>query len=475
MEHQPSKIRVSTIKSTISRGLAIGLLVGAGAVSAAPAHASGPATVNVVVSCTGDTNVTAAIGDTLSFSFAANCSSAPSLQFFNWKSLGTRGFLDVATRPAGSSNNGGTWYLNATASTTFSSELAGDNGSAPPNVQDNIAMLTPDSNTATEWYYIKWLGAPAVLSGTPTISTQPAGATLTVGDSLNLSVSATSPDGGTLSYLWKKAGQAIQGETNSTLAIQSVGVNDAGSYTVEVTNTHNSDTPVTVTSSAAAVAVAVRSATPTISTQPAGATLTVGDALELNVDAAASDGGTLTYVWKKNGQVIAGENSSSLNISGVALGDAGSYTVVVTNTHGSDAPATVTSSVAIVAVSSAEEGSNGSGGNGEESASSGAAGAKAKSQTVKFASGSLVLNSAAKKAIKAIVKKSGKSARYTITGAAGSIAGVPYVYTSNLAKLRAKAIKTYLVKLGVKKSSILIKSRVTKIGKSPNTKLSVAN
>jgi len=478
MDFMGFKANLKLTKSLTSSALATALILGVGAVTAAPAHASGPATVNVVVSCTGNTNVTAAVGDTLSFSFAANCASAPAIQFFNWKSLGTRGFLDVTNRPAGASNNGGTWYLNATSSTTFSSDLAGDNGSTTPNVQDNIAMLTPDSNAATEWYFIKWLGAPEVPSATPTISTQPAGAALTVGDSLCLSVSATSPDGGTLSYAWNKDGQVIQGETGSTLSIQSVSVNDAGSYTVDVTNTHNSDTPVMVTSNAATVTVAALSATPTISTQPAGATLTVGDALELTVVAAASDGGTLSYAWKKNGQSIAGETTSSLSVQSVGLGDAGSYTVVVTNTHGSDVPVAVTSSAAVVAVSAAEEesgGSGNSGGNGEESQSSGTTSVKATSKSFKFASGSLVLSATAKKAIKALVKKSGTGAKYTITGSAGSIAGVPYAYTKNLAKLRAKAIKAYLVKLGVKKSSILIKSRVAKSGTSPKTKLSIGN
>lgn len=479
MDFMGFKANLKLTKSLTSSALATALIFGVGAVTAAPAHASGPATVNVEVSCTGNTEFTAAVGDTLSFSFAADCTSAPAIQFFNWKALSTRGYLDIVNRPAGAINNGGTWFLNATQSTTFSSDFAGDNGSGPVSVQDNVAMVTPDSNTYSEIYWIKWLGAPAVPSATPTISTQPAGATLTVGDSLNLSVSATSPDGGTLSYVWNKGGQPIQGETSSTLSIQSVSVNDAGSYTVDVTNTHNSDTPVTVTSNSATVTVAALSATPTISTQPVGATLTVGDQLSLSVSAEAPDGGTLSYDWKKDGQSIVGDSTaSSLLVQSVGLGDAGSYTVVVTNTHGSDVPVAVTSNAAVVTVSAAEQesgGSGNSGGDGEESQSSGTTAVKATSKSFKFASGSLVLSASAKKAIKALVKKSGTGGKYTITGSAGSIAGVPYVYTKNLAKLRAQAIKAYLVKLGIKKSSILIKSRVAKSGTTPKTKLSIGN
>lgn len=389
MEQIQSKAQSRTVRTVISSVITTCMIAGVGVLSTTPAHAT-PATVNVTISCTADTEVTAAPGDTLSFSFASNCAGAPALTFFNWKSLGATGYLDTTNRPAGSGPTGGSWYYSSTASTTFSSEFSGFNGSGPISEGDAISMITPDQNAGSiQWYYIKWLGAPPSPSATPTITTQPADATLTVGDALSLSVIAAAPDSGTLSYVWKKDSQTISGETSAMLTIASVGLGDAGSYEVVVTNTHNSDLPVSVTSSAAIV----------------------------TVNAAQTGGG---------GSSGGGDSSDG----------------------------------------------------GEESQSTGSTDnssvVKVK-KSLAFGSGASSLTPAAKKAIKAAVKKSGKSAKYTITGAAGSVAGVPASYTKNLAKLRAKAVKAYLVKLGVKKSSITIKTKIVKSGLVPKTKLTTAS
>jgi alpha-tubulin suppressor-like RCC1 family protein len=61
--------------------------------------------------------------------------------------------------------------------------------------------------------------------------------------------------------------------------------------------------------------------------------------------ATAEGTGPLSYQWYKDGIALSGQNSSSLLLSGVALSDEGSYTVVVTNRYGS-----VTSKVATLSV-----------------------------------------------------------------------------------------------------------------------------
>lgn len=78
---------------------------------------------------------------------------------------------------------------------------------------------------------VKTVLPPAVA---PSIESAPSGLTLTVGESAQLSVTAsgTAP----LAYQWYKDGNALDGATSATLSIPSVFVADAGAYTVKVSN-----------------------------------------------------------------------------------------------------------------------------------------------------------------------------------------------------------------------------------------------
>lgn len=84
-----------------------------------------------------------------------------------------------------------------------------------------------------------------------TITAQPQNRTLTVGDALNLSVSATVSDGSTLAYQWKHDGEDISGATSATYTKASVTEDDAGAYTCQITST----TAGSLTSGAATVIV----------------------------------------------------------------------------------------------------------------------------------------------------------------------------------------------------------------------------
>lgn len=59
----------------------------------------------------------------------------------------------------------------------------------------------------------------------------------------------------------------------------------------------------------------------------------------------ASGSGTLYYQWKTNGVTLPGATSSTLSLSSITVGQAGNYTVVITNTYGS-----ITSSTAVLTV-----------------------------------------------------------------------------------------------------------------------------
>ncbi len=85
---------------------------------------------------------------------------------------------------------------------------------------------------------------------------------------------------------------------------------------------------------------------PTISSQPVGATLSEGQSLTLTVIASGS--APVSYLWRKDGQAIAGATASNYTLSNVTAASAGAYTVVVSNSAGS-----VTSSAAVVIINSA--------------------------------------------------------------------------------------------------------------------------
>jgi predicted secreted protein len=83
------------------------------------------------------------------------------------------------------------------------------------------------------------------------ITTQPEGRALTAGQTLTLSVGATSTDGSALTYQWMKDEIDIPGATNATFTIEETTVEDAGEYKAEIT----SNTAGTVTSASATVTI----------------------------------------------------------------------------------------------------------------------------------------------------------------------------------------------------------------------------
>ncbi len=86
-----------------------------------------------------------------------------------------------------------------------------------------------------------------------------------------------------------------------------------------------------------------------------------------------------------------------------------------------------------------------------------------------FASGSSVLSDDQKAAIKKALASSGSDATFIVTGTAGKLPGVSDSKVKRLAKARAKAIKAYLVSLGVSKTRVTTQVKMTEIGVTPKS------
>jgi len=155
----------------------------------------------------------------------------------------------------------------------------------------------------------------------PTITTPLQDQNIALGNSLSLSVQAT---GSTpLSYQWSFNGSPISDATNQTFQIAAVQTNNAGVYSVIVSN------PVGSASAAATVTIA---AAPVVTSQPASQTVAIGTQATFSVKAVGAN--PLAYQWFFNNTAIAGANSATLVISSVQTNNAGAYKVTLNNPAG---------------------------------------------------------------------------------------------------------------------------------------------
>ncbi len=206
------------------------------------------------------------------------------------------------------------WYKNGNAlagqtgsSLVLSNVSATDAGTYSVVVSDvcgnavtNSASLTVNQNVAV----VSW---PVSLTNCP-------------GSSASFSVSAT---GTGLSYQWYLGGNALAGQTGSSLVLNSVSATDAGTYSVVVSGVCGS--PV---SQSASLTVNQNLA---VASAPVSVTNCPGTSASFSVSATGTG---LSYQWYNGTNGLAGQTNSSLVLSNVAAGDAGTYSVVVSGACG---------------------------------------------------------------------------------------------------------------------------------------------
>lgn len=248
------------------------------------------------------------LGDTINL-YASVSGSSP--MTFVWK----KGATTVATTT--------TSYYSKTSAT------AADAGSYTVTVTNIAGSITSNAFTLT----VNPLTAPVITNG-------PANVTLAAGDSLYFYPSVSGP--GTITYQWKKDGVAIPGAVYNYYSKYGVTATDAGDYTLTATNSAGSTTSTT----GRVTVTAVAGVAPTIGSVSGAGTVVTGDSFSLSVSAYGT--APLSYQWRKDGTAISGATNSYYSKSNAQAADAGSYTVVVSNSQGS-----VTSSALIVSISSA--------------------------------------------------------------------------------------------------------------------------
>ncbi|HKQ39307.1 MAG TPA: HYR domain-containing protein, partial [Verrucomicrobiae bacterium] len=149
----------------------------------------------------------------------------------------------------------------------------------------------------------------------PLAATPPQSQTRCAGE---VAVFATSATGsGPMTFAWFKEGVLMSGRTNISLALSNITPADSGTYGVRV------QTPCGSVSNSATLTVR-----PLVTVN--GLTnVTKCDCDPLVLSPTVSGTGPYSYLWRKNGSIIAGATSNTLVFSKLTTNDAGLYTVEV--------------------------------------------------------------------------------------------------------------------------------------------------
>jgi len=211
----------------------------------------------------------------------------------------------------------GTFIVGLTAK---SSASAGSSETTTANLTINIAVL---------------------VQVPPAITAQPANQTVNQGQTASFSVTATGT--APLKYAWYKGATSMTNGPNPTLTIANAQPTDAGTYSVIVSNSAG-----TVTSSNATLTVNVITSAPVITSQPANQTVLAGQTAVFNVVATGTT--PLNYFWRKGAVVVTNSTVASFSIANAQTTDAGTYSVMVSNSLGTATSSNATLTVNTVVI-----------------------------------------------------------------------------------------------------------------------------
>jgi pectate lyase len=224
--------------------------------------------------------------------------------------------LDItATMTGGSLNNTGTATVSYTdaAPNTFTFDTF---GLRPSDAVDSASSFD------TTLFKVEFIPGATP----PSVTADPQDQTVLVGQdaTFNVLASGTLP----LSYQWYyNTNTVLTNATGSTLTVSNAQLPDAGGYSVVVSNPYGM-----ATSAVAQLTVNVPNA-PSIITQPQDQTVSLGDTATFSVTAGGSE--PLSYQWYSNtNTLLPGATDPTLTITNVQPGDAGFYSVTVSNIAG---------------------------------------------------------------------------------------------------------------------------------------------
>ena len=244
------------------------------------------------------------------------------------------GFIALVNQQAANYSNSALGFLNPTLyqigtgaaySSAFHDITNGDNTSS---ASPNQFFAVPGYDLCTGW------GTPAGQplidaltlpppSTPPSIFAQPQDQTVATASNAVFFVTATGSP--TLQYQWSFDGTNIDGATNAFLLLPNVQPDQAGDYSVEITNEFGS------IMSSNAVLTVEPPIPPVILTQPQDQSVVPGGLAYFSVTVT---GTPPSFQWTFNGDAIGGATNNTLALFDVQPGNAGLYAVQVTNAGG---------------------------------------------------------------------------------------------------------------------------------------------
>ena len=172
----------------------------------------------------------------------------------------------------------------------------------------------------------------------PSIVTQPLSQTVLPGQSVTFNVEA----GGSapIYYQWYfDTNTLVTNATGSTLTLTNVQANQAGTYSVAVSNYVDE-----ITSSNAVLTVNTSPTAPQFTTEPVSQTVLLGETASFSASVAGT--APIYLQWNKNGVPISGSTNATLSLTNAQVSDQGNYTLTASNSVN-----TVTSTAATLVVS----------------------------------------------------------------------------------------------------------------------------